>query len=154
MTEHAIAQAPKELGPLISKAVEAGDIATALAFYEPGAAMILSSGEATTDREGVRAELQALADIKPKAIFDEVVTVMHGDGHLATTRCRGRILATGPDGSAVTLPFHTLEVSRKQPDGAWLVAIDNPYIGSMDDGGFAEILPHRGDEAAGSGPTA
>lgn len=39
---------------------------------------------------------------------------------------------TAPDGSAVALARRGAEVVRRQADGAWRLALDNPFAGAGD----------------------
>jgi len=39
---------------------------------------------------------------------------------------KGSSTAPGSDGKPVTTPMHSVEVVRKQSDGTWLFAIDDP----------------------------
>ncbi len=43
---------------------------------------------------------------------------------------RWMLRATAPDGKPLTLAGQTSDVVRRQADGTWLVAIDNPYGGA------------------------
>lgn len=38
-----------------------------------------------------------------------------------------RLQGTAQDGTAFDLSGRTADVLRRQPDGGWLMAIDNPY---------------------------
>jgi ketosteroid isomerase-like protein len=44
----------------------------------------------------------------------------------AETRAKGSTTGPGPDGKPVTAQFHSIEVARKQPDGTWRIAVDDP----------------------------
>lgn len=117
---------PEDLDILVSKAFEEGDIDAACALYEPGAAMVLFSGETTTSADLIRRELEGVIALKPKVTLQEVFTIRNADDTLATTRARGTIDGTDGDGKPVSIPFHTLGVARKQPDGTWRFVIDDP----------------------------
>ncbi|MBO9376365.1 DUF4440 domain-containing protein [Sphingomonas histidinilytica] len=117
---------PREIDAAVSRAFEEGDIEGALTLYEEGCAFVRFSGEVTTSAADIRAELAGLIAMKPKVALDEVAVIESVDGKLATTRARGRIDGTGPDGQPMSVPFHTLAVVRKQADGSWRFAIDDP----------------------------
>lgn len=116
---------PADLDRLITEAIEEGDVEFAFSLYEPGAAFVLPTGEITTSPELIRRELETVIAMKPKLTIEEQVTILHEDGTLATTRVRGHMDGTAPDGSPLRYPFHTLGVSRKQRDGTWRFAIDD-----------------------------
>jgi ketosteroid isomerase-like protein len=63
-----------------------------------------------------------------KATFDWLETksaIRSGD--LALLHCRWALSGTGPDGSPLNLSGTTADVVRRQADGTWLFAIDNPW---------------------------
>lgn len=117
---------PREIDNAISRAFEEGDLEGALTLYEDGCAFVRFNGEVTTSAADIRAELTGLIAMKPKVALDEVAVIEAVDGTLATTRAKGRIDGTGPDGQPMTVPFHTLAVVRKQADGSWRFLIDDP----------------------------
>jgi ketosteroid isomerase-like protein len=121
------ARRPEDCDRILLDACERGDLDTAVALYEPGAVMyLLSTGELARTPEAIRTEFASLIELKPKFTIEEIVSTVHGDGSLATTRLRGFMDATAPNGEAMHVTFHTLEVVRKQADGTWRFAIDDP----------------------------
>ncbi|MFQ5692804.1 MAG: YybH family protein, partial [Nitrospinota bacterium] len=48
-------------------------------------------------------------------------------GDLALSVVRWTLQGTGPDGEPVQMEGTTSDVLRKQADGSWLFAIDNPW---------------------------
>jgi uncharacterized protein (TIGR02246 family) len=119
---------PEDCDRLLLQALQAGDLDTVLALYEPGAAFYLvSTGELTHSTEVMRAEYAALIAMKPTMAIQEITTTLHLDGALATTRMRSTMEATAPDGTPIRASLHSLEVVRKQRDGTWRFAIDDPH---------------------------
>jgi ketosteroid isomerase-like protein len=49
---------------------------------------------------------------------------------IAILYSRWTVSGTGPDGASVTLGGTTSDVVRRQSDGRWLFAIDNPLGGA------------------------
>jgi uncharacterized protein (TIGR02246 family) len=117
---------PRDIDARISKAFEDGDLDGACSLYEPGCAFVTFSGAVTTSASEIRAELEGLVAMRPTVTVEEVAVIECNDGTLATTRARGTISGTGPDGEPAVVPFHTLAVVRKQPDGSWKFLIDDP----------------------------
>ncbi|MEX0777108.1 MAG: nuclear transport factor 2 family protein [Phycisphaeraceae bacterium] len=128
MTKPIGANTPQDTDRQFIAAVNRGDVEAMLEFYEPGGGLFLiSTGQYTTSLAAMRAEFEGLLAMKPKLTIKELVVTMHDDATLATSRMRVAMDATAPDGSAIHQEFHTLEVLRKQPDGTWRYAIDDPH---------------------------
>ncbi|MDB5759813.1 MAG: hypothetical protein JWM30_3102 [Burkholderia sp.] len=124
------AAAPEDCDRILLAALEAGDIETSVALYEPEAALFSKSGEVMIGHEAIRANNAALIALKPTFHIERIVTTMNGDGSIATTRMIARLEGTRADGKPVTSALHTLEVLRRQDDGSWRYVIDDPF-GSM-----------------------
>jgi ketosteroid isomerase-like protein len=124
------ADAPEDCDRILLAALEAGDIETSVALYEPDAALFSKSGEVMIGHEAIRANNAALIALKPTFHIERIVTTMNGDGSIATTRMIARLEGTRADGKPVTSALHTLEVLRRQDDGSWRYVIDDPF-GSM-----------------------
>ena len=121
---------PEDCDRILLAALEAGDIETSVALYEPGAALFARSGEVMTGHAAIRANNAALIALKPRFHIERIVTTVSGDGGIATTRMKARLEGSRSDGRPVKSELHTLEVLRKQADGSWRYVIDDPF-GSM-----------------------
>ena len=128
----AMAREPEDCDRMLLAALQAGDIDTSVALYEPGAALFAKSGEAVVGHEAIRASNAALIALKPIFHIERIVTTISGDGSIATTRMKATLEGTRPDGRPVKSTLHTLEVLRKQADGSWRYVIDDLscHIGS------------------------
>jgi ketosteroid isomerase-like protein len=124
------ARKPEDCDRILLAALEAGDIETSVALYEPTAVLFKKSGETMTGYESIRANNAALIALKPVFHIEEIITTLNGDGTIATTRMKARLEGTQADGKPVNSAIHTLEVLRKQADGSWRYVIDDPF-GSM-----------------------
>ena len=124
------ALAPEDCDRMLLAALQAGDIETSVALYEPDAALFAKSGEVMIGHDAIRANNAALIALKPTFHIERIVTTMNGDGSIATTRMIARLDGTRADGKPVTSALHTLEVLRRQDDGTWRYVIDDPF-GSM-----------------------
>ena len=62
--------------------------------------------------------------LKPKFELEFKKAVQAGD--IALLFSEWTLSATNPDGNAVEMEGRTSDVARRQPDGRWLVVIDNP----------------------------
>jgi len=129
-SDQRIARTPQDCGRILIDALHAGDLDTCVALYEPGAVLFKKSGEAMSGLEAIRAANAALIAIQPRFTIEFIKATLNESGDLATTRMKATLVGTKPDGRAVQDTIHTLEVVRKQADGSWRYAIDDPY-GSM-----------------------
>jgi len=120
------AHKPEECDRLLFEVIETGDLDAALALYEPDAIFVVSPGQVVTGHAAIREVLQSMMAADAKGKLDAVTAVPSADGSVAFTRAKGSSTSTGPDGKPVTMPFHSIEVVRKQPDGTWRIVIDDP----------------------------
>ena len=118
------ARTPEEVHALLEAALNARDADAFAAVFEPGAAMISPHGEVVHGREAIRASIATMMG-EPAEI--EVVGKLERDG-LALTHARWRLGEMTGYGTIV---------SRRHPDGSWLIALDNPMSVARDD-------PHDG----------
>ena len=120
------AHKPEECDLLLLKALEQGDLDAAVALYEPNAQFVVSTQQAVSGHAAIREVMQGFIAAKATFNVDAVTAVPSADGSVAVTRVKGSSTAPGPDGKPVTTPMHSVEVVRKQADGTWLFAIDDP----------------------------
>lgn len=116
---------PEECDLRLMEAVERGDLDSAVELYEPDAIFVVSPDNVVTGRSEIRAVLAGMAAGGIGSI-DAVTVVPSTDGTLAVTRTKGHVTTVGPNGEPVTMPFHSVEVVRKQSDGTWQFVIDDP----------------------------
>ena len=119
------AHQPEECDRLLMQAVEDGDLNAAVDLYEPDATFVVSPDHVVIGQDGIREVLKGMAATSTGHV-DEVTVVQSADGSIAVTRTKGSVTTPGPDGEPVTIPFHSVEVVRKQPDGTWRFVIDDP----------------------------
>jgi uncharacterized protein (TIGR02246 family) len=120
------AQKPEEVDQLLLKALEKGDLDTAIALYEPTAKFVISPEQVVTGHAAIRKVLQGFIDAKATFDVEAITAVLSTDGTVAVTRLKCSSTSQGPDGEPVTSPLHTVEVVRKQTDGSWLFIVDDP----------------------------
>ena len=63
---------------------------------------------------------------KPKFELQFGKAIEAGDD-LAFLLSRWTVTGTGQDGDALGMAGQTADVVRRQPDGSWRIAIDNPF---------------------------
>jgi uncharacterized protein (TIGR02246 family) len=119
------AQTPDQLHSLFLDAFNRGDVETIVALYEPTACLIPQPGMTTRGRAGIREALRQFLALNGRMTMSTAFVILAED--LALLRGQWSVTGTGPDRKPVSMDGHSLEVARRQPDGAWLFAIDHPF---------------------------
>jgi uncharacterized protein (TIGR02246 family) len=113
---------------LLTKLIDArnaGDVETVLACYQPDATVVTQSGDTLSGAQGARIAAENFIALKPEFTVGSRKIVESGDVSLHLMRWR--LQGTAPDGTTLDLSGCTADVCRKQSDGGWLLAIDNPW---------------------------
>jgi ketosteroid isomerase-like protein len=106
---------PEELGRLFVERANAGDLEGLVAVYEEGAVVAFPPGQVSVGHEEIRRAYTELLAARPRfAPGDPQPTLRRGDVALTSTKIAGG--------------GQTVEVARRQPDGTWRWAIDNPLF--------------------------
>jgi uncharacterized protein (TIGR02246 family) len=119
------ARSPEELDRLFSAALNAGNLEALVALYEPEATLTPQPGQIVTGRKAIREALSAFLATKPTLMLDVKTLAQTGD--IALTSAKWELAGTSPEGTPVKMAGHSVEVSRRQPDGTWLFVIDTPW---------------------------
>jgi uncharacterized protein (TIGR02246 family) len=106
-------------------AFNTGDIEQVMALYEPDAVLIPEPGQVVHGVAAAREVLTGFLALK-LPIHLEVKRVLSA-GDLALVSSSWSLKGRGPDGSPVDLSGNTTEVIRRQSDGTWRYAIDDPF---------------------------
>lgn len=117
---------PEECDQLLFKTIDTGDLDGALELYEPDAVFVVAPGQVVTGHEAIREVLKGMLSAGGVGKIEGVTSVTSSDATIAFTRTKGTATHPGPDGKPVTVHFHSVEVVRKQLDGTWRIAIDDP----------------------------
>ncbi|OLT31783.1 hypothetical protein BJF79_00515 [Actinomadura sp. CNU-125] len=112
---HERATRPEDLNRLVVERLNEGDVDGLVALYEPDAVLALPGDRVATGSQEIRRAYEQIVADRPVFTPGEQQPTLH-NGDLALTSVRL------PDGGA------TVEVARRQPDGTWLWAIDQPSI--------------------------
>jgi uncharacterized protein (TIGR02246 family) len=116
---------PQETMEQFLAAFNSGNLEATLAFYESAAALLPQPGQQVSGSPGLRQALGAFLAMKPTLKSEKQTWVVAGD--IALACMRWTLLGTGPDGKRVEMKGTSSDVFRRQQDGRWLVAIDNPW---------------------------
>ena len=107
------------------EAINSGDLESALGLYEAGASLVAQPGRVAKGAAGLREALAGFIALKPTLTSDEYRIIEAGDVALYCSRWRLR--GTDPDGKEIQMDGLSSDVLRRQPNGNWLIAIDNPW---------------------------
>jgi uncharacterized protein (TIGR02246 family) len=116
---------PEDLHRLWIERLNAGDLDGLVALYEPAAAFVAQPGQIVTGHAAIRAACAGLLALNPTATLDVRSVVLAGD--VALLISTWNLAGTDAEGTPVTIAGQTSDVARRQPDGTWLCAIDNPW---------------------------
>jgi uncharacterized protein (TIGR02246 family) len=116
---------PGQLMGQLAEFFNAGDLEGLASLYEDGAVFIPEPGTVCSDADGLRAAFQGFLDTKGTLTVGSTSAVVQGD--LALTHGHWRLDIPGGE----ALEHTSAEVARRQPDGTWRYAIDNPYGGDI-----------------------
>ncbi len=107
------------------RAINAGDLATAVELYEAEAILIAQPGQVARGRVQVREALAGFVAMQA-TLTSEAQHVLEA-GDLALYLARWSLRGTDPAGAQVSLRGESTDILRRQADGRWLIAIDDPW---------------------------
>lgn len=118
-------QSPLETLKQLFDAMNRGNIEAAIALYEPDAILMAEPGKLVRGKAAVRVALAGFIALKPTLVEQGHQLIDHGD--LAMYYSKWNLKGTGPDGKPVEMNARSSDLLRRQADGTWLIAIDNPW---------------------------
>ena len=121
------ARTPEDCDRLFAEHVNAGDLDALIELYEPQASLILQDGSAATGHAAIRAALGELLGSSPRIQMKTVKLAKGGAGDLAVLYSEWAIASNGPDGKRAEMSGRSVEIVRRQTDGSWRFAIDDPH---------------------------
>ncbi|MBI5437117.1 MAG: DUF4440 domain-containing protein [Nitrosomonadales bacterium] len=107
------------------KAINQGNLDAAVASYEPGATLIVQPGKVATGTKALRDALAGFIALKPTLTTESYQVVQSGD--IALYCSKWNLKGVAPDGSIVQMGGTSSDVLRRQTNGQWLIAVDNPW---------------------------
>jgi ketosteroid isomerase-like protein len=118
---------PDDMHPAISEAYNASDLEALVSLYEPTASFVIKPGRVTQGPAELRAALQRLIETRGRLTITPQTFIQSSDLVLAL----GAFTHSGRrrDGTPFELTSRFADVLRRQPDGRWLVAVDNGFAG-------------------------
>ena len=109
----------------LSNAINRGDVEAAFMLYEPNALLIVQPGGLARGSTELRAALEQFTALKP-TLRTQAQGVVEADD-VALYIGRWTLHGTDPSGQPIAMGGESADILRKQPDGRWLIAIDNPW---------------------------
>ena len=107
------------------KAVNQGNLEAAVACYETDAILIVQPGQVATGKKAIREAFAGFITMKVMITTETHKIIQTGDIVLFTSKWTAT--STAPDGTPVKMGGMSSDVLRRQTDGRWLIAIDNPF---------------------------
>jgi ketosteroid isomerase-like protein len=120
------ANTAKQVHELFVERFNAQDADAIIELYEPNA--VILPPDALSGHVAIRQVLDGFLALNGK-MENTIVRVIEQQG-IAILYSRWTVSGTGPDGTPVTVGGTTSDVVRRQSDGNWLFAIDNPLGGA------------------------
>ncbi|XID93948.1 YybH family protein [Paenibacillaceae bacterium WGS1546] len=118
-----MAQTPIEVIEWISDKFTLGDVDILLEVYEPNAVMVAQPGVIVNGLEGVRAGLLGMLSLHIDLKLIPRKVLQSGDIALVISEWT----MTKPGTGELVMSGQSSDVVRQQPDGTWLMVIDNPH---------------------------
>jgi ketosteroid isomerase-like protein len=120
---------PAETMATIVDLRQQGRMDEAAAYFEEDAVLVIQSNVRAVGRDAVKDGLEAMSKAFPVFRIWERVVVEAGD--VALHHSNWSAASVGEDGLPHTVGGVTSDVLRRQADGQWRVAIDNPWGGAI-----------------------
>lgn len=116
---------PSDAVKNLLEAINKGELDTALSLYKPQAVFVVQPGKIERGRDAIRAALEGFISLKPSLKGEATQVVEAGD--IALYCSKWTLAGTSPEGKRVEMNGVSSDVLRRQSDGRWLIAVDNPW---------------------------
>jgi uncharacterized protein (TIGR02246 family) len=120
------ARTAEECDELFARYINAGDLDSLVGLYEVDGNLVQQDGSAAHGRAAIRAALTGFVAMRPKLVMNVTRVVRAGDD-LAVLYNDWSMTAKGPDGQPTAMTGKAIEIVRRQSDGGWLFAVDDPF---------------------------
>ncbi len=118
-------KSPKDAVGQLVNALNSGDLEAAVSLYESTAVLLALPGRAARGTTALREALGAFIALKPTLVARREQFIEAGDVSLYTSDWT--LTGTDPTGKPVEMKGQSSDVLRRQSDGTWLIAVDNPW---------------------------
>jgi uncharacterized protein (TIGR02246 family) len=120
------AHSPTEIHALFQDAFNRGDVDALTSLYEPSAVLMVRGG-AVTGRENIRLAYHSMLSLSGLRMRLTTRSIIESPDGLALLYGEWSVQREEQTEEQRTAQGLSAEVVRRQPDGAWLFIIDNPY---------------------------
>ena len=120
-----MARGPMDTVHQLVAAINSADLEGAVALYEGSAVLMSPTGDPARGTAELRAALGGLIAMKARLEAQAERLIEAGD--VALYLSRWSLQGTDPGGGAIEMAGESTDVLRRQADGRWLIAIDNPW---------------------------
>ncbi len=114
-------------------AMNRGDLESALECYAPDALFVAAPGQTLRDPDAIRESLHGMLSLKT-TLETSLDTVLEA-GDTALFHAAWTMIGVDPAGNDVRIEGRSSDVLRRQPDGNWKIAVDNPWGTAVLDAG-------------------
>jgi ketosteroid isomerase-like protein len=118
-----IVDRPEKMNLVLDLFFNSGDIEAILSLYEPGAKLVLASGQEAVGLDAIRAVYQSWLALNSKMQSKTLYCVHLAD--IALLRTEWTISGTDSNRGLVELQGKAIEVIRRQSNGNWRYVIDH-----------------------------
>lgn len=101
------------------------NLEAALNLYEPNASFVKQPGMVVSGKAALREALAGFMALKPVLTSEGHQVVESGD--IALYCIRWSLLGTDAEGNSMQMNGSSSDILRRQVDGNWLIAVDNPW---------------------------
>ena len=118
-------ETPEQVLEAVVEGINTGNYDLLLSLYEPGAAFATGPGKLAHGLGDICQALDGFIALNGKLDLEVKRVLQVGD--LALVAGQWSFTGTAPDGEPVKLEARNADVLRRQADGSWRFAIDNPW---------------------------
>jgi uncharacterized protein (TIGR02246 family) len=118
------AKEPADVDRLFAEYLNTGNIDGVVGLYEPDAVLLVPGGDMATGHDAIRAAITQLVSSGLQLQMNVTKVLRCGDTAVLYNDWTGS--TTTPEGKTEPMSGKSVEVVRRQPDGTWLMAIDDP----------------------------
>jgi uncharacterized protein (TIGR02246 family) len=116
---------PEECDERFAQYMNAGDLDGLASLYEPGGVLVQPDRSVAVGPAAIRESFVGLIAAKPRITMRVVRSLRTGDD--LALLYNDWSMETGPDGAKATSSGKAIELIRRQSDGSWLFAMDDPF---------------------------
>ena len=119
------ANTPYELYELFSEYFNAGTIDLLLTLYTDDAVLVPAAGQEARGKPAIREALNGFLALNGTFQMERPTVIESAD--TALVMVKWTLKGASPQGGPVEIAGQTSDVVRRQPEGNWLIIIDNPF---------------------------